>query len=55
MRVTPGITPSTGWGRVTPDSVGLVMEVSADGRRCKVDFEGHKAWNGVVRELQVVG
>ena len=44
VRVRPGVTPSTGWGRVEAGDIGVVTSVK--GPNCTVKFEKHEGWSG---------
>lgn len=55
VRVRPGVTPSTGWGGVEPDSVGVIVEVGTDSRGMQtVDFPEYPGWHGLGSELERV-
>ena len=54
VRVRPGVSPSTGWGGVKPESVGTVTALQSDGVHCVVDFPEHSSWNGVISEMMLM-
>ncbi len=52
MRVKPNIkTPKFEWGRVTPQSVGVVKAIK--GPVLVVDFPIHQQWKGLASEMEV--
>lgn len=52
VRVREGVSPSYGFGAVSPGEVGVVA--SLNGADCTVRFPSHSSWTGVRSEMEVV-
>ena len=55
VRVKPTVTtPKYKWGTVNHASVGVVVNISANGRDVAVDFPQQNNWTGLLAEMELV-
>ncbi len=54
VRVKPSVLkPHLGWGSVSHRSVGKIVALDHDRKRCTVDFPEQGGWRGLLEEMEV--